>query len=196
MAKIDLVVLGFLKTKPMYGYEIAGFFEKHGIDSWNKIKRTSVYKALNRLEEKKFIQGKLKVQENSPPKKVYHITAQGNDYFFQILDETLCSKKCIDPMEFWSALRFIKGNISKEKFISIIDNRLAMMQLKKETLEENRIKAKEKGDLPPKTFYLKIMIETFRKIDKIVQDSLHEMKRQANLAKNQDTFLKENTNEN
>lgn len=93
MSKVDLVVLGHLSITPLHGYELIRHFEKKGIDMWIKIKTPSVYKALQRLEKSGMITGKMQESENTPPRKVYTITAEGRGYLRELIDCFLLDTK-------------------------------------------------------------------------------------------------------
>ncbi|MBN1326642.1 MAG: PadR family transcriptional regulator, partial [Candidatus Cloacimonetes bacterium] len=85
MSKSDMVVLGFLHIKPMYGYEIIQFLQERELDVWAGIKMASVYKALHRLEQKQYITGKQITEGNNPTRTVFSLTSTGIDYFRKIL---------------------------------------------------------------------------------------------------------------
>jgi len=191
MSKIDLVVLGFLKSKPMHGYEMAGFFEKRGIDMWIKIKTPSIYKALNRLGKKELISYKFVQSENSPPRKVYSITKIGKEYFNELLHNILTDDKITSPFDFWNALRFAKGNLTKNQFITIIDTRLEIIAKKEQELMAKHNKAELDGKLNNIPFYGKTVMESFVEIKKITKDALLKIKEEADLPENKQVFKEE-----
>ncbi|MCD6177480.1 MAG: PadR family transcriptional regulator [Candidatus Cloacimonetes bacterium] len=192
MSKIDLVVLGFLKRKPMHGYEMAGFFEKRGIDMWIKIKTPSIYKALNRLKEKELVSYKFLQSENSPSRKVYSITKSGEEYFNELLHSILIDDKIISPFDFWNALRFAQDNLTKNQFITIINTRLEIIAKKEQELMAKHNKAELDGKLNSIPFYGKTVMESFVEIKKITKDALIKIKEEAALPENENVFKKEN----
>ena len=192
MSKIDLVVLGFLKRKPMHGYEMAGFFEKRGIDMWIKIKTPSIYKALNRLEKKKLISYKFVQSENSPPKKVYSITNDGKNYFDELLHNILTDDKITSPFDFWNALRFAKGNLTKKEFTSIMDLRLKIITKKEQQMMERHIKAEVEGKFDDIPFYFKTVMQSFEEIREVTKTALVKVRDDAELSENENVFKKEN----
>ncbi|MEA2096332.1 MAG: PadR family transcriptional regulator [Candidatus Cloacimonadota bacterium] len=192
MSKIDLVVLGFLKRKPMHGYQMAGYFEKRGIDMWIKIKRPSIYKALNRLEKKELISYEFKKSENSPPKKVFSLTKNGKEYFDELLHNILTDDKITSPFDFWNALRFDKGNLTKKEFISIMDLRLEIIKKKEQQMMERHIKAEVEGKFDDIPFYFKTVMTSFAEIRKITKTALAKIRDDAELPENENVFKKEN----
>jgi len=191
MSKIDLVVLGFLKREPMHGYKMAGFLEKHGIDMWVKLKKPSVYKALTRLEKRSYISFKYEQAENTPPKKVYHITNKGVKYFEKLLIDILSDSKSTTPFDFWNVLRFAEGNISKDKFINIIEHRLNIIENREIEMQKKHAKAQSEGEFENIPYYFNIVMSSMGKIKEIVKSSLKEIKDKANLPENAGVFKKE-----
>jgi PadR family transcriptional regulator PadR len=71
---LDLIILQFLKSQPMHGYEII-----------TKIRKTfgiyfgpsTIYPLLTSLEKKKYIASEWDMS-NERPRKVYHLTSDGN----------------------------------------------------------------------------------------------------------------------
>ena len=112
MNKSDLVVLGFLNRKPMYGYEIIQYTKMHALDVWAGVKMPSIYKALQRLETNKYISGKQIVEGNNPPRKVFTIKKIGTQYFREILKYFLGSKSELN-VDFWMATSFMGKGIKK-----------------------------------------------------------------------------------
>ena len=192
MSKIDLVVLGFLKRKPMHGYEMAGFFEKRGIDMWIKIKTPSIYKALNRLEKKELISYKFVQSKNSPPKKVYSITKNGKEYFNELLHSILTDDKIISPFDFWNALRFAKGNLTKKEFVSIMDLRLEIIKKKEQHMLKRHNKAELEGKFNEIPFYFKTVMQSFTEIREITKAALVKVRDDAELTENENVFKEEN----
>lgn len=80
-----LVILGLLRDRPLYGYEIKHIIEEH-MGDWTDIAFGSIYYALGKLEEKHFIEQVAVEQEgNRPSRSVYQITAAGEEEFLRLL---------------------------------------------------------------------------------------------------------------
>ena len=190
MSKIDLVVLGFLKRKPMHGYEIAGNFSKRGIDVWVRVKTPSVYKALTRLEERDCIVGYVEQIDNNPPRKVFSITKTGEKYFSQLLKETLKSSEKNSIFDFWNAMRFVKGNLTKDQFIDLIEEREIFLDIYKQKMMKRCEDSSSQEKLSEFPFYVKIMMDSMKKIGKIELETLEKLKEEATKNSNQKDFLK------
>lgn len=192
MSKIDLVVLGHLSIKPLHGYELIRHFEKKGIDMWIKIKTPSVYKALQRLEKSGMIIGEIQESENTPPRKVYTISTGGKVYLRDLIDSFLLDPQKNDPHDFWFALRFAKGNVTKTHFKELLEKRVNHMLCHVEKMKERFKKTCKEGNFPEIPFYGKEMINLRKQIIKLEEKALRNMIAQADLPENADIFVKEN----
>jgi DNA-binding PadR family transcriptional regulator len=70
---LDLIVLQFLETEPMHGYQIITTIRKSfGV----YLGPSTIYPLLNTLEEKGYIKSKWNM-DNERPRKVYNLTNEG-----------------------------------------------------------------------------------------------------------------------
>ncbi|MCD4797166.1 MAG: PadR family transcriptional regulator [Candidatus Cloacimonetes bacterium] len=188
MNKSDLIVLGFLNRKPMYGYEIIQFTKMKGLDVWAGIKMPSIYKALQRLEVNNYISGKRVVEGNNPPRKVFTITKTGTNHFRKILTYFLESESELN-VDFWMAISFMGNGISKKLFLQFLDNRIdrvsAHIKHHKEhcNIPENVLK-----NIP---FYIKILMEMGEDMHKTEKRNLTKLKKAVLKPENEFVFLEE-----
>jgi DNA-binding PadR family transcriptional regulator len=83
-----LVILGLLRDKPLYGYEIKQIIEEH-MNDWTSIAFGSIYFALDKLADEGLIEKIATEQEgNRPSRSVYQITSGGVNEFFHLLRDT------------------------------------------------------------------------------------------------------------
>ena len=84
---VRLVILGLLRERPLYGYEIKQIIEEHMSD-WTSIAFGSIYFALDKLEEENFVE-KVEVKQagKRPSRSVYQITKSGRKEFLRLLRE-------------------------------------------------------------------------------------------------------------
>ena len=82
-----LVILGLLRERPLYGYEIKQIIEEHMSD-WTSIAFGSIYFALEKLAEEKFVE-KVEVAQDSkrPSRSVYQVNPAGQEEFLRLLRE-------------------------------------------------------------------------------------------------------------
>jgi DNA-binding PadR family transcriptional regulator len=80
-----LVILGFLRGQPLYGYEIKRMIEQI-MGDWTNIAFGSIYFALKKLAEEGFVEKAGTEQEGSRPSRtVYRITDAGREEFLRLL---------------------------------------------------------------------------------------------------------------
>ncbi len=85
---VHLVILGLLRERPLYGYEIKQVIEER-MGDWASIAFGSIYFALDRLAEDSFVE-KVSVEQvgKRPSRSVYQITQAGRERFMHLLRET------------------------------------------------------------------------------------------------------------
>lgn len=148
MAKPQLVVLGFLKKKPMYGYRIGQIVEEMQLSVWGGIKLPSIYKALQNLEEREMIRGQQEVEGNNPPRTVYHLTEKGHRLLRQLVLEEL-QKSGLTPQEWWLVLSFSWQAITRREMLEAVTRRNEMLCGPLPAQKEEHCKAMmDNGDLP------------------------------------------------
>ena len=82
-----LVILGLLRDKPLYGYELKHIIEEH-MGDWTNIAFGSIYFALGKLADEGFIEKVATEKEGKrPSRSVYQITAAGREEFLRLLRE-------------------------------------------------------------------------------------------------------------
>jgi DNA-binding PadR family transcriptional regulator len=82
-----LVILGFLRGRPQYGYEIKQMIE-HVMGDWTDIAFGSIYYALGKLAEEGYVEKVGTEQEGGRPSRtVYQITDAGREEFVRLLRE-------------------------------------------------------------------------------------------------------------
>lgn len=80
-----LVILGFLRGRPLYGYEIKQLIERV-MGDWTDIAFGSIYFALKKLAEEGFVEKVGTTQEGGRPSRtVYRITDVGREEFMHLL---------------------------------------------------------------------------------------------------------------
>ena len=79
---IELLVLKRLSQGPMHGYGIASWIET-ATDDVLRVEEGSLYPALYRMVQKRWIKGDWGVSENNRRAKFYHLTAAGQREYEQ-----------------------------------------------------------------------------------------------------------------
>jgi len=80
-----LVILGLLRERPLYGYEIKQIIEEH-MGDWTSIAFGSIYFALSKLDGEGFIE-KVATEKTGgrPSRSIYQITEVGRAEFLRLL---------------------------------------------------------------------------------------------------------------
>ena len=73
-------LLGLLMFKPQHGYELHQAFERDLGRVWH-IGLSQLYSQLKQLEEAGLVRVETVPQDNRPPRKVYHLTPEGESVF-------------------------------------------------------------------------------------------------------------------
>ena len=74
---LEGIVLAILALQPAYGYEITARLREQGLTD---IAEGTVYALLVRLEQRGLVDVEKTPSEKGPPRKVYTLNAQGQDY--------------------------------------------------------------------------------------------------------------------
>jgi DNA-binding PadR family transcriptional regulator len=82
-----LVILGLLRERPLYGYELKHIIEEH-MGDWTNIAFGSIYFALGKLAEEGCIeQVAIEREGRRPSRSIYEITEAGQAEFLRLLRE-------------------------------------------------------------------------------------------------------------
>lgn len=184
MSYSELIVLGFLKIRPMHGYEIITLTKTKGLDVWAGIKMPSVYNALQRLDKNELIKGEKKTEKNNPPKKVYTITSDGEIHLRKLILKYF-NKKNLLPQTFWLVLSFMAHNITKKDLINIIRKRIIAIREHLPCHDQTCKKLSENINYTDVPFHLKSLIKMGTELHKIELANLEEIEREI-LTGNQD----------
>lgn len=74
---LEGIVLAILAARPAYGYEITAWLREQGFAG---IAEGTVYALLVRVEQKGLVDVERIPSEKGPPRKVYSLNSQGQDY--------------------------------------------------------------------------------------------------------------------
>ncbi len=85
---IEHALLGFVRHEPLHGYEIhRRLSQTPELRLIWRIKQSRLYALLARLEEEGLLRASHEPQDGRPPRKVFHLTAAGEDAFGRWLVE-------------------------------------------------------------------------------------------------------------
>ncbi len=100
----QLMLLGLLLERPMYGQQIREVIERHHHVFAEHIKKPTIYYQLGRFTHEGYLEARQEIVEAPGPglahdelapreREVYHITTKGRAYFSQLLRQALSSHK-------------------------------------------------------------------------------------------------------
>lgn len=90
---VRLVILGLLRDKPLYGYELKQIIEER-MGDWTSIAFGSIYFALGKLAEEGFVEKVATEKAGArPSRSIYRITDSGREEFLRLLRENWRSMK-------------------------------------------------------------------------------------------------------
>ncbi len=91
---IDLMILGIVKSKRTYGYNIIKEIYELSENSL-EIKEGTLYLSLKRLEQKKYVISSWDTENSYPRRKYYEVTIEGEQYLNEKYTEIIKINKLI-----------------------------------------------------------------------------------------------------
>ncbi len=190
MSKYDFLILGLLNRRAIHGYEIIKMIEDERAFSTTKFSTSSLYKAINRLEEQDFITGEKKYDDKNPPRIIYSITTRGNKYFRKMVRQSLQTIE-FPPHKFFLAIAFMYKTVPREFFVKALDKRLEIMPALIAKHKERIDQFDEETSRTPTSFNQRVMRQWGHKMFKLHMDTLKRLKEEALKPENQSAFIED-----
>jgi DNA-binding PadR family transcriptional regulator len=93
-------LLGLLSEGPKYPYEIEKEIDNRSMRDWTEISMSSVYKVLERLEQRGLVASEVKLSESNRAQKVYQATAAGLEQMRSWVITKISSwERCLWPLD-------------------------------------------------------------------------------------------------
>jgi DNA-binding PadR family transcriptional regulator len=143
---VRLVILGLLRERPLYGYEIKQIIEEHMSD-WTSIAFGSIYFALDKLAQEQFVE-KVGVEQEGkrPSRSVYQITQAGRDEFVRLLRE---GWQKFELQYFGMDIYlFFMGVLPLEEVKGYLQQRLAILESVVDHLQSHRAEVLANPEVP------------------------------------------------
>lgn len=83
----ELLLLGLLRGQEMHGYQLNEIISR--VNKYIGIKKATVYFLLDKMAESGWITRTDEQEGNRPPRRVYHLTAEGEAIFQRLLRDNL-----------------------------------------------------------------------------------------------------------
>lgn len=84
----ELLLLGLLRQARMYGYQLHAFLERD-LATCTDLKKPTAYFLLDKMTKQGWITQAEEREGNRPPRRVYQVTAEGEQQFQRLLRENL-----------------------------------------------------------------------------------------------------------
>jgi DNA-binding PadR family transcriptional regulator len=93
-----LIILGLLREKPYYGYELKRTMQERYMDEWTQVAFGSIYYALRHMTQEGLVQPEATERDgNRPSRTVYSITEVGRLEFTRLLREAWQAPPTMSP---------------------------------------------------------------------------------------------------
>lgn len=141
-----MVILGLLKNKPLYGYELKHIIEEH-MGDWTTIAFGSIYFALAKLKEERLVEITAEEKKgNRPSRTVYRITDAGRKEFLRLLREQWGNPEW-KTYDFDLGL-FFSDELPREERIALLRKKIAAMEGILGHLESHRGETVHRPEVP------------------------------------------------
>lgn len=87
----EVVLLSLLVPRPSHGYELVSRVRSMKLEKWARVRESTLYSGLRRLEAQGYITGTTRPGERGKSKRIYGITAEGKNRLDALLAAGLSS---------------------------------------------------------------------------------------------------------
>ncbi|UNK18246.1 PadR family transcriptional regulator [Paenibacillus sp. N3/727] len=123
----NLILLSFLRQRPMHGYEIQQLIQTSRMGVWANVLSGSIYYALNKMESEGLIVTTAEERTGARIRKIYSITEEGESLFQHMIRETLTLPPHSAKSDFSLGLNWIE-NIPAPEAVSLLEQNLKQVE--------------------------------------------------------------------
>ncbi|KAA3643230.1 MAG: PadR family transcriptional regulator [Chloroflexi bacterium] len=127
---LHYAILGFLSHRPLSGYDLKKAFDGSVRHFW-PADQSQIYRTLSQLEDRQLVDKAVIEQEERPDRKVYSITAEGQQELVEWLRSPLPMQDERDP---FLVQVFFAGLLSNEELLEVLAHQKAEIEGKYELL--------------------------------------------------------------
>lgn len=125
------MLLGIIKDEPLSGYDLNKFFT-HVIQYFWSADRSRIYRTLHQMHADGWVEIEYVAQDDSPDKKVYHITEAGR----AALHTWLTAPDEPQPSRVpWLGKLFFGSDLPPDDLVAILERRIVSLQAELDELE-------------------------------------------------------------
>nr|BBH94385.1 PadR family transcriptional regulator [Thermogemmatispora argillosa] len=154
----EYAILGLLEARPMHGYEMFQHFQGGTLGQIVHLEMSQMYAFLKKLERLNYIAAELEPQGSRPPRKVFHLTSAGRDYFRHWLTEPVERPRDIRIL-FLLKLYFIR-HVLPEEMPALIERQIAACQAFLRHLEELQRGQEQRAPAQDLTFFDRVVLRS------------------------------------
>jgi len=142
----ELLLLGLLQQEGMHGYQLHDYVDSF-MQTCVDLKKSTAYYLLEKMEKDGYVTRTEEREGNRPPRRVYHLTPDGEAHFLLLLQHNL---RTYLPAKFPgdTGLTFL-DNLPPEETVALLQQRRQQLSEALSTIEQ----------VPPHSGSLQFMIE-------------------------------------
>ncbi|HTI13605.1 MAG TPA: PadR family transcriptional regulator [Dictyobacter sp.] len=133
----EYTLLGLLTIRPMHGYEMFQHFENGVLGQIVHLEMSQMYAFLKKLERLQYIEAEIELQGARPPRKIFHLTTEGQQTFRSWLQDPVQKPRDIRIL-FLIKLYFTR-RFQPSHTISLIQQQIIACQQFLENLQSQQI---------------------------------------------------------
>ncbi|WP_028559078.1 PadR family transcriptional regulator [Paenibacillus pinihumi] len=142
-----LMVLGLLRNGPMSGYQMHQMLQMLQSDKWAGILPGSIYHALKKMEQEKFVEIASVEQTGNRSKAIYRITPSGEQEMKKLITESLSISSIAFPAPLYTGISFLAW-IPADEAVAALDQQIAKITKDYEEMKYGEEQKQQEGDLP------------------------------------------------
>ena len=138
LTRNDLLVLGLLLDRPMYGYEILQQIRAAEVDLWMTVSPAAIYYSLSKLHRRGLVL-ETRARGEGPERSIYHLTDRGRQAFFAGMEEALASEE--PTYSEYDLGIYLLNKLPHQQALGLLQRRLAFLRRREAQVAEARQRA-------------------------------------------------------
>lgn len=140
-----ILLLGLLRMQEMHGYQLNDFIDRR-LDFVTDLKKPTAYYILNKLCKDGYVREETEQAGNRPERRVYHITAAGEECFQKLLRQNLASFEQTYFADDMGVL--FMHSLAPHEVREALEKKLAQVRLEIANLEEQGLSGHHEANDP------------------------------------------------
>ncbi len=150
LTTLSLAILGLLSRRARSGYDLHKLFSTPAMGSFSR-SHGAIYPALEKLEARGLIEGRIEREGTLHPRKVYTLTAEGQEALRQRLAQPLTHEDVVQRQgDLLMRFVFIDEVLGREETLRFLDEFLAFSEAYVASLREQLDGFPQEAPLPPR----------------------------------------------